>query len=86
MDIAVVDDEKAIREHICALIEEQKPGCSIGAYAAGEELLTSGKRFNIVLLELSLGAGRIRRTSSLRGMPGMSFRFWHPPVSALETV
>lgn len=24
MDIAVVDDEKAIREHMCALIEEQQ--------------------------------------------------------------
>ena len=25
MDIAVVDDEKAIREHICGLVEEQRP-------------------------------------------------------------
>ena len=37
LDIAVVDDEKAIREHICVLIEEQKPGSSIEAYATGEE-------------------------------------------------
>ena len=50
MDIAVVDDEKAIREHICAMIEEQKPGNSIEACATGEELLASEKRFDIVSL------------------------------------
>ena len=40
MDIAVVDDEKAIREHICGLVEEQQPESRIEAYATGEELLT----------------------------------------------
>ena len=39
MDIAVVDDEKAIREHICGLVEEQQPESRIEAYATGEELL-----------------------------------------------
>lgn len=29
LDIAVVDDEKAIREHICGLMEEQKPARSL---------------------------------------------------------
>ena len=55
MDIAVVDDEKTIREHICALIEKQKPGSHIEAYATGEELLASGKRFDIVFLDIQMG-------------------------------
>ena len=38
MDIAVVDDEKAIREHICGLVEEQQPESRIEAYATGGEL------------------------------------------------
>ncbi len=52
MEIAVVDDEKAIREHICSLIKEQQPESRIEAYAAGEELLASGKRFDIVFLDI----------------------------------
>ena len=48
MDIAVVDDEKVIREHICALIEDQKLESRIGSYAAGEELLASGMRLTAV--------------------------------------
>ena len=54
MDIAVVDDEKVIRGHICSLIEEQKPGSSIEAYATGEELLAVGKRFDIVFLDIQM--------------------------------
>ena len=42
MDIAVVDDEKTIREHICVMIEEQNPGSSIEAYATGEESAGKG--------------------------------------------
>ena len=67
MDIAVVDDEKAIREHICVLIEEQKPGSSIEAYATGEELLASGKRFDIVFLDIQMdGMNGIEAARSLR--------------------
>ena len=67
MDIAVVDDEKAIREHICALIEEQKPGSSIEAYATGEELLASGKRFDIVFLDIQMdGMNGIEAARKLR--------------------
>ena len=44
MDIAVVDDEKAIREYICGLVEEQQPGSSIEAHVTGEGLLALGKR------------------------------------------
>ena len=49
-----MDDEKAIREHICALIEDQKPGSRIEAYSTGEELLASGKRFDIVFLDIQM--------------------------------
>ncbi len=52
MDIAVVDDEKAIREHICGLVEERQPESRIEAYATGGELLASGKRFDIVFLDI----------------------------------
>lgn len=67
LDIAVVDDEKAIREHICALIEEQKPESSIEAYATGEELLASGKRFDIVFLDIQMdGINGIEAARNLR--------------------
>lgn len=52
MDIAVVDDEKVIREHICSLIGRQKPESRIESYATGEALLASGKRFDIVFLDI----------------------------------
>ncbi len=71
MEIAVVDDEKAIREHICALIEEQQPGSGIEAYATGEELLVSGKRFDIVFLDIQMdGINGIEAARSLRERQG----------------
>ena len=67
MDIAVVDDEKAIREHICGLVEEQQPKSCIEAYATGEELLTSGKRYDIVFLDIQMeGMNGIEAARSLR--------------------
>lgn len=71
MDIAVVDDEKAIREHICTLIEEQKPESRIEAYSTGEELLESGKRFDIVFLDIQMeGMNGIEAARSLRERQG----------------
>ena len=67
MDIAVVDDEKAIREYICGLVEERQPESRIEAYATGEELLTSGKRFDIVFLDIQMeGMNGIEAARSLR--------------------
>lgn len=67
MDIAVVDDEKAIREHICALIEVQKPKSSIEAYATGEALLASAKCFDIVFLDIQMeGMNGIEAARKLR--------------------
>ena len=67
MDIAVVDDEKAIREHICGLVEERQPESRIEAYATGEELLASGKRFDIVFLDIQMeGMNGIEAARCLR--------------------
>ena len=71
MDIAVVDDEKTIREHISALVEEQQPGNCIVAYATGEELLASGKRFDIVFLDIQMeGMNGIEAARNLREQQG----------------
>ena len=67
MDIAVVDDEKAIREHICGLVEERQAENRIEAYATGKELLASGKRFDIVFLDIQMeGMNGIEAARSLR--------------------
>ena len=67
MDIAVVDDEKAIREHICGLVEERQPESRIESYATGEELLASGKRFDIVFLDIQMeGMNGIEAARGLR--------------------
>jgi len=52
LDIAVVDDEKVIRDYLCELIEKQRPEGRMEAYAAGEELLASEGRFDIVFLDI----------------------------------
>ncbi len=71
MEIAVVDDEKAVREHVCALIEEQKPGSHIEAYATGEGLLASGKWFDIVFLDIQMeGMNGIEAAKNLREQQG----------------
>lgn len=54
LDIAVVDDEKVIREYICELIEKQRPESRTEAYATGEELLASGRLFDIVFLDIQM--------------------------------
>lgn len=71
MEIAVVDDEKTIREHICTLIEEQQPESCIEAYVTGEELLASGKRFDIVFLDIQMdGMNGIEAARNLRERQG----------------
>ena len=62
-----MDDEKAIREHICGLVEERQPESRIEAYATGEELLASGKRFDIVFLDIQMeGMNGIEAARCLR--------------------
>lgn len=54
MNIAVVDDEKVIREQVGRLIRKQNPGCCITSYESGYELLESGERFDMVFLDIQM--------------------------------
>ncbi len=54
MDIAVADDEKTIREHICGMIKKQNPEYNLSAYSTGEELLAAEKNFDIVFLDIHM--------------------------------
>lgn len=54
MDIAVVDDEKIIWEHIREIIENQKPDCNVSCFASGEELLAAAKLFDIIFLDIQM--------------------------------
>ena len=67
MDIAVVDDERMIREQICGLIENQVLDCRIKSYSSGEEIVASGKRFDIIFLDIKVGGmGGIETARRLR--------------------
>jgi len=67
LDIAVVDDERVIREYLCELIEKQRPKSHVKAYATGEELLASGGQFDIVFLDIQMnGMNGIEAARSLR--------------------
>ncbi len=70
MDIAVVDDERMIREQICGLIENQVPKCRIKSYSSGEEIVASEKRFDIIFLDIKMGSmGGIETARRLRQRP-----------------
>ncbi len=67
MNIAVVDDERIIREQICGLIENQRQNCKIKAYSSGEEIVASDERFNIIFLDIKMsGIGGIETARRLR--------------------
>ena len=67
LDIAVVEDEKVIREYLCRLIQGQKPESRIETYAAGADLLASGKRFDLVFLDIQMeGMDGIETARKLR--------------------
>ncbi|MDE6594062.1 MAG: LytTR family DNA-binding domain-containing protein [Oscillospiraceae bacterium] len=67
MNIAVADDDKSIREYICELIKKHDPECSLNSYAAGKELLASGKNFDIVFLDIKMnGINGINTAKLLR--------------------
>ena len=67
MNIAVVDDEKVIREQISSLIKKQMPDCYLESYTTGEELLAAGKRFDIVFLDIQMdGMDGIETARTLR--------------------
>ena len=67
MNIAVVDDEEAIREQIRGFIKKRNPGFNISGFATGEELLTADKEFDIIFLDIQMeGMGGIEAARTLR--------------------
>ncbi len=69
MDIAVVDDEKVIREHIREMIENQKPDCHVACFSSGEEFLNAAKAFDIVFLDIQMdGMNGIEAAKETREM------------------
>lgn len=52
--IAIVDDEKLIREHIKTLIKNKQVECLIDTYSAGEELLRTDKCYDMVFLDIQM--------------------------------
>ncbi len=54
MDIAVVDDEKIIREHIHEMIENLKPDCHVACFSSGEELIAAAEPFDMIFLDIQM--------------------------------
>ena len=52
--IAIVDDEKVIREQIKKLIENKFQECAIDTYSSGEELLQADKCYDIAFLDIQM--------------------------------
>lgn len=54
MNIAVCDDEKVIGEQIRNMIKRINPKFTVEVYVSGEELLASGKSFDMALLDIQM--------------------------------
>ncbi len=74
MRIAVCDDDKAAREHIVSLIQEQGADTEITAFAGGEEMLRAKEEFDIMFLDIEMEgtsgletARRLRRIEEKEG-------------------
>lgn len=67
MKIAIVDDEKIIREEIESLIRKSRPDCSVDSYDTGEKLFLAGKFYDIVFLDICMeGENGIKVARRLR--------------------
>ena len=67
MNIAVVDDEEAIREQIGGFIKKRNPDFDISSFAMGEGLLAAGKEFDMIFLDIQMeGMGGIEAARTLR--------------------
>ena len=66
--IAICDDEKIIRERITDLISEQGADCHIDHFAAGNELLATGKQYDLIFLDIQMeGKNGIETARAIRG-------------------
>ena len=54
ISIAIVDDEKIIREQMKKLIENKMQECVIDTYSLGEELLQADKCYDIAFLDIQM--------------------------------
>ncbi len=54
LNIAICDDEEAIREQIKELMEKEKPGVCPGLYETGDGLLAAGGQFDLVFLDIQM--------------------------------
>ena len=54
ISIAIVDDEKVIREQIKNLIEKRQEECTIETYSTGETLIQADKCYDIVFLDIQM--------------------------------
>ena len=67
MEVAIVDDEKVIREQIKKLTVKYEPDCNVIAYETGEELLAEGKKFDVLFLDIQMeGMNGIDTARALR--------------------
>lgn len=65
--IAIVDDEKVIREQIKNLIEKKQTESIIDSYSSGEELLVVKHCYDIVFLDIQMdGMNGIETARALR--------------------
>ena len=65
--IAIVDDEKVIREHIKKLIEKKQTDCEIDTYGTGEDLLKADSVYDIIFLDIQMdGMNGIDTARALR--------------------
>ncbi len=62
--IAICDDEKNIRDCLCALVRGQDIKCEITEYASAEEYLSDGREHDILFLDIEMG----RSESHINGM------------------
>ncbi len=54
--IAICDDEKNIRDCLCAFVREQDIKCEITGYASAEEYLSDGREHDILFLDIEMGS------------------------------
>ena len=67
IDIAICDDEKVIRERITDLVEKQGADCRIENFRVGNELLATGKHFDMIFLDIKMeGKNGIETARAIR--------------------